>query len=206
MEQKSKQKNLYWLLDSRYVPIARGLLLSTPNAPNWQLQVLEDKISAVMEHQTIQLVSLSDRSNDLVGRVVRRREDCVILEPILPLGHELRENVRIRTSFSSLIYPLTGAWRGQRKITAHDISCGGIAFYCQESLEIDEQLEVVVPITRLPLILTCQVLRCTPFDQNTKFYASKFLDLCHDEEKLVRASVFNIQVMERARAMAASKL
>jgi hypothetical protein len=204
MEQNSP--NLYWLLDSKYVPIARGLLLNSPNAPNLQVQVLEEKISSVMEHREIQLVSLSDQGSDLVGQVIKQRKDCVILEPILPLGHELRENVRIRTSFSSFIYPLTGAWRGQRKIMAHDISCGGIAFYCREPLEIEEQLEVVVPITRLPLVLPCQVLRRTPFDQDTSFYALKFVDLCHDEEVLVRQSVFNIQVMKRARAMAASKL
>jgi hypothetical protein len=196
----SKQNNSYLLLDSKYNPLARGQLVSPPTAANLQVRVLDNKLDAVTAHETIQLVNLSDEGGDFLGRIIQVRNDCVILEQIRMLGNEVRLNFRMPVRFSSVIYPLTGKWKGKREITAKDLSCSGISFYSQEPLADKEQLEVVIPTTELPLVLKCEILRHRPADQGPALYASKFIDTCHDEEVLVRKTVFNIQLQDRARA------
>jgi hypothetical protein len=199
----SKRNNSFLLLDSKYNPLARGQLVSPPTAANLQVRVLDDKLSVVTEHETVQLVNLADEGGDFLGRIIQVRNDCVVLEQIRMLGNEVRLNFRMPVRFSSVIYPLTGKWKGKREITAKDLSCSGISFYCQESLADKEQLEVVVPTTELPLVLKCEILRHRPSDEGPTLYASKFVDTCHDEEVLVRKTVFSIQLQDRARAGAA---
>jgi hypothetical protein len=197
---KQAAEPLYLLLDSKYNPIARGLLLSPPDAESWQVRVLDDKLPAVERHSTLQLVSMG-QGKDLLGRLVRTRGDCVVLEPMRLLSEEVRQNLRMPTDFSSFIYPLTGGWKGRRRVKARDLSCGGITFYCRQELADREQLEVVIPITEQPLILRGEVLRRRPGDGGgDTLYALQFVDLCSDEETLVRRAVFHIQLRGRGSA------
>lgn len=122
------QSNAYLLLDSRNAPLARGLLESPPESPTWQVRVLDDKISAVMEHEEIQLVSMASSGTALLGRILRSRNDFVVLEKLQRLDSDMRQNLRMPTHFHSFLYPLTGSWRGRREIEANDLSCGGLAF------------------------------------------------------------------------------
>ena len=75
-----------------------------------------------------------------------------------------------------------------------DISCGGIAFYGQYGLENGETLEIVIPITANPLVLRCEILRQQTLRNNRAFYAAKFVDMCNDEETLLREAVFRVQL------------
>ena len=104
-----------------------------------------------------------------------------------------------RSHFKSLVYPVTGHWRGRREIESNDLSAGGIAFFTDHSLQIGEQLEVVIPVTSQPLVMRCQVLRIRPTPEAAVpiMYAAKFVDLCDDEETLLRESVFNLQLRGR---------
>ena len=47
--------------------------------------------------------------------------------------------------------------------------------------------------------MTCQVLRMRPTERAAVplMYAAKFVDLCNDEETLLRESVFNLQLRGR---------
>ena len=65
------QKNSYLLLDSRNAPLARGELLTNPDAPTLQVRVLDHKISDVMNHEEIQLVPMGVNGAALLGRIVR---------------------------------------------------------------------------------------------------------------------------------------
>ncbi len=57
-----------------------------------------------------------------------------------------------------------------------------------------------MPITSEPLILKCQVLRRRPSDRKDEvLYAAKFVEMCDDEEMIVREAVFSVQVRSRAR-------
>lgn len=195
-----KQGKLYALLDSRNAVLAQGRLENPPDAPDWQVRVPEDKISAVMEHEEIQLVPIDGDGDALLGRVRRNRNDLIVLQKLHSLGSEMRQNLRMPTHFQSFIYPVSGGWKGRRQAEATDLSCGGVAFFCAQQLEDGEVVELVVPITSEPLILKCQVLRRRPSDRKDEvLYAAKFVEMCDDEEMIVREAVFSVQVRSRAR-------
>jgi hypothetical protein len=195
-----KQGKLYALLDSRNAVLAQGRLENPPDAPDWQVRVPEDKISAVMEHEEIQLVPIDGDGDALLGRVRRNRNDLIVLQKLQSLGSEMRQNLRMPTHFQSFIYPVSGGWKGRRQAEANDLSCGGVAFFCAQQLEDGEVVELVVPITSEPLILKCQVLRRRPSDRKDEvLYAAKFVEMCDDEEMIVREAVFSVQVRSRAR-------
>lgn len=191
------QDNLYLLLDSRNTPLARGVLENQLDAPCLQVRVLDNKISTVMEHEEVHLISMADSGAVLLGRIIRHRNDSVVLEKLQTLGSELRQNLRMPVHFRSFIYPLTGRWHGRREIESNDLSCTGISFYCGEELEDGEWVEVVIPVTEEPLILRCEVLRRRPCSRADALYATKFVELCNDEEMLMREAVFNIQLQTR---------
>lgn len=195
------QSNSYLILDSQNQPLARGLLESPPDAPTWQVRVLDDKVDDVMAHQQIQLVSMASSGAALLGRIIRSRNDFVVLEKLKSLDNDMRQNLRMPANFHSFLYPLTGAWRGRRELRANDLSCGGIAFYSTPGLNDRERVEIVIPITSQPLLLRLELLRQRPTDEEgVVFYAGKFIDLCNDEEMMVREAVFNIQLRSRPRA------
>ena len=195
-----KQGKLYALLDSRNAVLAQGRLENPPDAPDWQVRVPEDKISAVMEHEEIQLVPIDGDGDALLGRVRRNRNDLIVLQKLHSLGSEMRQNLRMPTHFQSFIYPVSGGWKGRRQAEANDLSCGGVASFCAQQLEDGEVVELVVPITSEPLILKCQVLRRRPSDRKDEvLYAAKFVEMCDDEEMIVREAVFSVQVRSRAR-------
>ena len=195
-----KQGKLYALLDSRNAVLTQGRLENPPDAPDWQVRVPEDKISAVMEHEEIQLVPIDGDGDALLGRVRRNRNDLIVLQKLQSLGSEMRQNLRMPTHFQSFIYPVSGGWKGRRQAEANDLSCGGVAFFCAQQREDGEVVELVVPITSEPLILKCQVLRRRPSDREDEvLYAAKFVEMCDDEEMIVREAVFSVQVRSRAR-------
>lgn len=192
------QRNWYLLLDSSGAPLARGHLESPPDAPNLQVRIAMEQMEKVLEHEDLQLVGMDADGPSLLGRIIMNRRDIVVLEKIKALGAEVRQNLRMPVGFQSFIYPLSGAWRGRRGVVAHDLSCGGIAFYCGEPLERGERVEIVVPITAQPLLLRCEILRRRPSGRSTPLYAAKFVELCNDEERMVREGVFGIQLNRRA--------
>jgi hypothetical protein len=196
-----EQNNLYLLLDSQYTPLARCVLMSAPDAPTWQVRVLEDKIDTVLRHETIQLVAMSNQGADLLGRIVGHRGDQLVLERLRLLGREVRENFRTPVDLASFVYPVTGSWKGRRPVQISNLSCGGLTFQCQAALENKEQLEVVIPTAELPLVLQCEILRGKPSGDLTN-YAAQFIHMCNDEEALVRRTVFSIQLQGRDRSRA----
>lgn len=193
------QKNLFLLLDSRNSPLARCKLESPPDAPALQIRVLDDKVASVMDHEDVQLVSLESDGPVLLGRILRRRNDIIVLEKLQSLGVEIRQNLRMPARLTTFIYPITGSWRGRRKVETNDLSCGGLSFFCEEPLENEEQLEIIIPITAEPVILRCCILRQRPSGRESPLYAAQFVDLCDDEEVMVREAVFNVQLQNRPR-------
>lgn len=195
------EQAIYLLLDSRGAAIARGRIQGKTDGPYWQIQVEDGKIDDVLTHKKLKLLSIMDAGPSYEGTIVRSRNDMIQLE-VTKLNRDtgdMRKNLRVVVHFKSLIYPLTGRWRGRREIESHDLSAGGVAFYTDHSLQVGEQLEVVIPVTSEPLVVCCQVLRMRPAD-HAIMYAAKFVDLCNDEETLLRESVFNLQLRGRAKA------
>ena len=192
------EERLYLILDSQGTPLANALE-SPLHAEVLQIRILNTKEEAVAAHREIQLIGLDDSSPNRVGVIVRQRGDQMVIQPTAALGPAARENLRILTDFESVMYPVSGRWRGQRPFKAKDLSCGGIAFYSSILLEDREIVEMVLPVTDSPVIVKTQILRALP-DENSSdpLYASKFVDLIHDEEALIRKAVFSIQISTSA--------
>ncbi len=56
----------------------------------------------------------------------------------------------------------------------------------------------MIPITREPLLLECRVLRVQEHKGGQNAYAAEFVDVINDEETLLRAAVFNVQLHTKA--------
>ncbi len=189
------EERLYLILDSQGNPLANAVLESPLNSEVLQIRVLNDKVEAVAAHRELQLIGVDDGSPNRVGVIVRQRDDQLVIQPTAALGPAARENLRIVTDFESVMYPVSGWWKGQRALKAKDLSCGGIAFYSSIPLEDREIVEIVLPVTDSPLVIKTQVLR--PLEDESSqlpLYAAKFVDLIHDEEALIRKAVFSIQI------------
>ena len=198
----AREVSEYLLLDSRSIPIARGRLEGSAHDVNWQIRVLDDKIDEVLKHKQFKLMSITDSDPSYEGTVVRSRNDMIQLEvrKVEIDSKNLRQNLRVAVRFNSFIYPVSGNWKGRWEIESNDLSCGGIAFFTNYSFEAGERFEMVIPITTQPVILRCEILRQRPcVREGENMYAAKFVEMCHDEEMLVREAVFNVQLSTRPR-------
>ena len=162
-----------------------------------QMLVLDNDVEKVAKHEVIVLMSMSGSEPPLQCRIVRQRGDRVALEKIASLDPDLRRNLRVPIKFDTFIYPITGQWRGRRAVQSIDLSCGGVAFYGDDGLEIGEKLEMVIPVTEEPVLLRCQILRRQELRNDKVLYAIKFVDMCDNEEVTVREAVFSIQLENR---------
>ena len=189
------EERLYLILDSKGTPLANAVLESPLNAEVLQIRILNNKEELVASHRELQLIGIDDGSPDREGVIIRHRGDQMVIQPTAALGPAARENLRILTDFESVMYPVSGRWRGQLPIKAKDLSCGGIAFWSPILLEDREIVEMVLPVTDSPLVVRTQILRVLPDETSDQpLYASKFVDLIHDEEALIRKAVFSIQI------------
>ena len=188
------EERLYLLLDSKGTPLANAVLESPPNSEVLQIRVLNDKVEDVAAHREIQLIGIDDSTPNRVGVIVRQREYQLVIQPTAALDANARENLRILTTFSSVMYPVSGRWKGQKNVKGKDLSCGGVAFYSDCRLENREIVELVLPVTDQPLVVKTQVIRTLEEEGAPPLYAAKFVDLIQDEEALIRKAVFSIQI------------
>ena len=200
-----EMQQLYLLLDSKGIPLAQA----RPQGPNatggelWQLVVLDDKVDLVREHKQFKLMAMTDSSPSHEGTLVRCRNDIIQLEvrKSATNGNDMRKNLRVPVRADSFIYPLTGGWPGRRRVQTNDLSCGGVAFYTDHSLRGGEMFEIVIPVTSQPLVVKGEILRMRPSESGGSIlYAAKFVELCDDEETILREAVFNLQLSGRPRS------
>ena len=188
-------EKIYLVLNDEDVPIARGVLMTESDAPQLRIRLVDaeaDEIEAATLHKLVTLVGMLQTMPTLQGEVIGSAYDDLKLRRV-ETKSEVREMLRVDVAFDSLIYPIDGSWTGRRKVEFIDLSCGGIAFYCEEELQRGEQVEVVIPVTPQPILMRCQILR-TREKNGRSYYAAKFVDMCHDEEKLICEAVFGIQL------------
>ena len=188
-------ERIYLILNKEGQALAQAVLESPRITEIMQLRLTDDETDInFLEVGEVQCIGLDNSSVSMRGVVTMQRGERLVIKPSATLGAEARENLRIQTSFESVMYPLTGYWKGQRKIKGHDLSCGGIAFHTTEPIKNGEVVELVLPVTDSPLILRTRVLRELPTNDPMPLYAGRFVDLCQDEEFLIRKAVFSIQV------------
>lgn len=191
-------KHTYLILDTQNHALANGELATAPDASPMRLNILNNKVDNVMAHEVVTLLSSSSEDLPIQCRILRQRGDAVLLEKIATLDPEVRRNLRVPVKFDTFLYALPdSAWKGRRNVQSIDLSCGGIAFYADCQLELHERMEIVITPTEEPVILHCEVLRKQELQNGRFLYATKFVDMCEDEEVVVREAVFSLQLQAR---------
>ena len=187
----------YLILDTQNHALANGEVVSPPGETPIRLNILDNKVDDVTAHEVIILLSSSSEELPVQCRILRSRGDMVMAEKIATLDPEVRRNLRVPVKFDTFIYPIASSyWKGRQPVQSIDLSCGGIAFYSDFYLEVHDEVEIVVTPTEEPVILHCEVLKRQEL-QNRFMYATKFVDLCEDEEVAVREAVFSLQLQAR---------
>lgn len=204
MTTANQDSSTYLILDSANTPLAHGKMETPPGSKPMRMLVLEAKVDNVMEHGEVNLVGMGSSDLPMRCRVLRQRGDRVLLEKLGTLDGELRRNLRVPVQFDTFLYPLDGAWRGRRTARSLDLSCGGIAFLAEDGLELHDRAEIVVVPTENPVLLRCEVLRKQEREGGAFFYATKFVDMCEDEEVAVREAVFSLQLQSSPRKPSAN--
>lgn len=187
-------ERLYLILNKDGTALAQAVLESPRITEVVQLRLTKETTLNFTEIGEIQCIGLDNGSPSMKGTVTMQRGERLVIRPGAMLGAEARENLRIQTDFKSVMYPVTGYWKGQRAIRGHDLSCGGLAFHTEQELRPDEAVQVVLPVTDSPLILNARVLRELNTNDPWPLYATRFINLCQDEEFAIRKAVFSIQV------------
>ena len=204
MTTANQDSSTYLILDSSNTPLAHGKMETPPGSTPMRMLVLEAKVDDVMEHGEVNLVGMGSSDLPMRCRVLRQRGDRVLLEKLGTLDGELRRNLRVPVQFDTFLYPLDGAWTGRRTARSLDLSCGGIAFLAEDGLELHDRAEIVVVPTEEPVLLRCEVLRKQEREGGAFFYATKFVDMCEDEEVAVREAVFSLQLQSSPRKPSAN--
>lgn len=183
----------YLVLDSEGEAVAHCQSAQELCDPLWRLEFSQGEEKLVWDMEYVRLVGADGPLAAAEGHVVRRRDNMLWVEALRDLGSEVRENLRIPVHFKSFLY----SPKGRLPIEGADLSCGGIAFFCNAQLETGEVLEVVIPVTSQPLVLRMKVLRQRPSVRSEPLYAAQFLDLLREEESMVREAVFSIQLQKK---------
>jgi len=192
-----RAKNMYLIMDSQNNALANGELTTPPGTTPMRMEVQDGKVDDVMQHEIVVLLSSSSEDLPVQCRLLRQRGDSVLLEKIATLDPEVRRNLRVPARFDTFIYSVSSSpWRGRQRVEAIDLSCGGVAFYSDFYLEVHDEVEIVITPTEEPVILRCEILRRQGL-QNRFMYATRFVDMCEDEEVVVREAVFSLQLQIR---------
>jgi len=192
---ESDISNIVLLLNSSSILLGRGLLQSPPNAPNMQIQVIDGLVDDLVQAGLLQAVPQDTANPPRLGRIILRRGNRIVLEPLRVLGDETRQNLRVPVDFESFVYPDGG---GRAVIKAENLSSSGVAFYTTCRFEPHDRFQIVIPITTEPLLVWGEILRHQPYTGPVSLYAAAFSDLINDEQVKIRQPVFSVQIRQKS--------
>lgn len=184
----------YLIVDIQGEAVAHGIAQEKPSGTDWCLRVEDGDLDQVMSLDLVDLVSSTGTDPGLQGRILRREGNLVYIEPLAPLGESARKSLRVPVRFVSYLYPVSGSWKGRVPIVSKDISCGGLAFYCPRTLEKGEIVQVVIPVTSQPLVLSLRILHMRTLSEGETFYTGSFQNMVREEENMVWEAVFSLQL------------
>ena len=191
------RERIYLLLNDEDVPFGRGVLLTAPDASELRVKLMDGGSDEIREHKLVTLVGTLQTMPTQQGEVIEITDNMLRLRRV-DSKEDVREVLRVDVAFDSLIYPVSGPWSGVRRVEFIDLSCGGIAFFCDEPMVRGDLFEVVIPVTPQPLVMRARILRS--WEKGGRVcYAARFIDMCHDEEKLICEAVFAIQLEQHGK-------
>ena len=187
----------YLVLTEKEELLAKGLLDGTGADDTMRLKIIDGNSEVLAQQEIVYLIGDEYQEKPLQCRILRSDGQRVLLKTLMTMDPELRRNLRIPVTFESFLYPVSGSWKGRKPLRSIDLSCGGLAFYASDDLQLQEKVEVVIPKTTYPLIVQMQIIRKEACSQNAAYYAAKFLNLQSQEEHMIREAVFSIQLQNR---------
>lgn len=191
----------YLILTEKEELLAKGLLEGQGAEDTMRLKIIDGSSEVVAQQEIVYLIGDEYQEKPLQCRVLRGEGQRVLVKTLMAMDPELRRNLRIPVTFESFLYPISGSWKGRKPLRSIDLSCGGLAFYASDDLQLQEKVEVVIPKTTYPLILQMQIIRKEECSQNSAYYAAKFINLELQEEHMIREAVFSIQLQNRRKGV-----
>lgn len=190
--------NRYLLLNTRNVPLAHVMVEGSLDGQTLTVRIVDNEMDGIAGHEVVRLLGMDNSKPLIQCRLVRQEGRRIVLQKLTLLDPKLRSDLRVPLHCDSFLYDSGEGGVGRCRIQFVDISCGGAAFYGPEGLEQREGTQIVLPITACPLVLGCKILHTQALRNNRALYAAKFLDLCNDEEKMIREAVFSLQLGSRS--------
>lgn len=182
----------YLLLDRGSQYLGHATAKDGLDSRNVQLKVNRGSTDKVVAAEIIQVISPRENGPALMGKVIFRRGNNVVLEPLRKLGSEVRRSFRMNMEFDSFLYPRSG---GRAALRSVDLSCGGIAFTTPYEFQLHEQTEIVIPVTIVaPLLLDIEILRQIRQEDGQHTYGARFVDLIPEQEAMLTEAVFAAQL------------
>ncbi len=178
----------YKVSDSKGKQLGFGISDDPPESPVWKLITTPKEMDEIKKHNFVLLQPTWDKTPAVEGRILEISGSIVSIK-----GVQVRENLRMPVEFETFIYSISDDWEGRVPITGLDVSCGGIAFTCERDFEVNDVMQVALPITSRPLLLNLRIIRVKTEKNKPVIYAAKFLNTIREEETMIRESVYILQ-------------
>lgn len=132
------------------------------------------------------------------AEVYQVKGEKLFVENLKNITAQLRSDLKMKVSYKSTVRMIDAISPLNINIQSRDISCGGICFQTEQDLMTTELYETVIPITHDPIILKFRIIRKI-FDKekNVYVYGARFIDLKHNEERMLRQAIFRLQMIAR---------
>ena len=115
---KKKEKPIFYLLMDRDSHVlGKADLLNDLSEPNLQMKITEGSANRVEEVETVQVVPSDTKVPVLMGKLIMRRGNNIVLEPMRKLGEGVRRNFRMPVAFESFAY---FPWGGRAPLRSID--------------------------------------------------------------------------------------
>ena len=105
-------ERIYLLLNDEDTPVARGLLITAPDAEELRVKVLDediDEIEDIAPYKLVTLVGMLQTMPTLRGEVLGTSRDVLKLRQV-ETKEDVRDMLRVKVAFDTLIYPVEVSW------------------------------------------------------------------------------------------------
>jgi hypothetical protein len=155
-------------------------------------------LTKISRMEKIRFHKMEDYPELFEADVYQVKGEKLFVENLKNITAQLRSDLKVKVSYKSTVRMLDTPSSTNINIQSRDISCGGICFQTEQDLMTTELYETVVPITQDPIILRFRIIRKV-FDKekNVYVYGARFIELKHNEERMLRQAIFRLQMIAR---------
>lgn len=187
------KEKLWMLFDPAYTLVDQAILETKRGDCVAVLRPVGENVKEAMQMHIVLFSWAEDPNIVYRGEVMSRRSGRLYLENVTRMEPDTGHHLRVRMEFHSKLLCVRDGRIYRAPIASYDLSAGGIAFFSPAELEIDEECEVVIPVTSVMLVVKMRILRAEVATATKWKYAASFLDLSNEEESMIRQAIFSEQ-------------